>query len=547
MDRIGPSALLASVAALLAAALPVVMIAAVSALPPVPVVGTDMAWLLPVLITVLVIASAAATVGLLVLALRRGSPAAILGTGASGALAGGGVVALADGGSLAVPVLACAGFLAAAGAAGALPTLAGVRTRVVAAAGVITVAEAAALFEMVPLGASVVAGSAVVILAIAAALAGISAVTTLRGGAGVAALTGAGSVGLLADRGGSLELILGLAALGAAQLLALRGVLTERHAAVEPTEIALPELAARLSEAVLRFDGRLQLRDWNPAAAALLGLDTGSAGARLEDLLGVPIAELPSEGNDVVTRSGLGGLDIAMHRSGSGITAVIRDPATTSDSERLGIELRATIEELLRARRTIDLQRGELERSATSDALTGVASRSAIIDRLRTEVAQARRYRHPLAVVLLDVDGFGDINLAHGIEGGDGVLREIALRIRLRVREADALGRCGSDGFLAILPHTDEAGAATFADALRHRLALRPIAVGAELVEVTVSIGVATMRPGEDLDVDGLLARVEEALASARSGGGDRIALDQLHGLARLEDPHRRPEDEAAG
>jgi diguanylate cyclase (GGDEF)-like protein len=227
-----------------------------------------------------------------------------------------------------------------------------------------------------------------------------------------------------------------------------------------------------------------------------------------------------------------------MHRSGLGVTAVIRDPGAAPEAERLATELRSTIEELLRARRTIDLQRGELERSATVDPLTGVASRGAILERLRLEVAQARRYRHPLAVVLLDIDDFGTINRLHGIGGGDAVLREVALRIRLRVREADALGRAGSDGFLATLPHTDEAGAATFADALRHRLALRPIAIGDSALSVTVSIGVATMRPGEDLDVDGLLARVQEALDSARSTGGDRIALDRLHGLARLADPH---------
>ena len=80
----------------------------------------------------------------------------------------------------------------------------------------------------------------------------------------------------------------------------------------------------------------------------------------------------------------------------------------------------------------------------------------------------------------------------------------------------------------------------TFADALRHRLGLRPVATGGEEIAITVSIGVATMRPGEDLDVDGLVARVSEALDSARSAGGDRIALDRLHGLVRLEDPHER-------
>src|SRR6187399_945614 len=83
--------------------------------------------------------------------------------------------------------------------------------------------------------------------------------------------------------------------------------------------------------------------------------------------------------------------------------------------------------------------------------------RAAILERLHSEVAMARRYRHPLAVVLLDVDRFGAVNAEHGIAAGDAVLREVALRFRLRVREADALGRFGSDGFIATLPHTDEA------------------------------------------------------------------------------------------
>jgi diguanylate cyclase (GGDEF)-like protein len=141
-----------------------------------------------------------------------------------------------------------------------------------------------------------------------------------------------------------------------------------------------------------------------------------------------------------------------------------------------------------------------------------------------------------VAIVVLDVDGFSEINRRHGTDGGDAVLREVALRIRLRVREADALGRVGSDSFMAVLPHTDESGAATFADALQHRLGLRGVAIGAAEEAVTISVGVAVMRPGEDLDLDGLLERADEALTSARGAGGDRIALDRLHGLARLED-----------
>ncbi|MGH2604729.1 MAG: GGDEF domain-containing protein, partial [Dehalococcoidia bacterium] len=127
------------------------------------------------------------------------------------------------------------------------------------------------------------------------------------------------------------------------------------------------------------------------------------------------------------------------------------------------------------------------------------------------------------------------LNRRHGLEVGDAVLREVALRMRLRVRAADALGRSGGDAFLAILPHTDETGAANFADALRQRLAQRPVTTAGGTLAITVSVGVAVMRPGEDLDADTLIGRADEALASARGAGGDRIALDRLQGVARLE------------
>jgi diguanylate cyclase (GGDEF)-like protein len=215
------------------------------------------------------------------------------------------------------------------------------------------------------------------------------------------------------------------------------------------------------------------------------------------------------------------------------------DEPIFDEAARLGRELRATIEELMLARRTIALQRAELERAATVDALTGVASRTAIIERLRVDVAQARRYAHPFAILVVDVDGFGELNRQHGVEAGDEILREVALRIRLRVRRADALGRSDGDSFLAILPHSDESGIIVFAEALRERLAQRPIITQAGSISVTVSIGVAMMRPAMELSADDLLGRADEALHSARKAGGNCIAFDRLHGLARIDPPRR--------
>jgi diguanylate cyclase (GGDEF)-like protein len=224
------------------------------------------------------------------------------------------------------------------------------------------------------------------------------------------------------------------------------------------------------------------------------------------------------------------------------------EPEHESES-RMAHELRGTIEELIGARRLIELQRLELERTARVDRLTGLATRDTIVERLEIEAAEARRYAHPVALVLVDIDAFTALNHDHGLEVGDALLREVALRMRLRMREADALGRVGPDAFLAILPHTDERGATALAEALRSRVIDRPLVTAQGEVTVSVSIGIALMRPGMTFSDEELLAAAEEALASARAAGGNRIAFDRLHGLARLDERRAREPmaDEEAG
>jgi len=260
-------------------------------------------------------------------------------------------------------------------------------------------------------------------------------------------------------------------------------------------------------------------------------------------------------GTDIVERLvGVAGLAMAAGTLGGWLVASRLLPRGTStevdtgdvagvpgpeydERARLARELRATIDDLIAARRTIELQREELERSATVDPLSGVASRVVVLDRLRLEAAEGRRYAHPVAVMLLDIDRFAEINHAHGLAVGDTILREVALRLRLRIREADALGRVGGDAFAAILPHTDELGAATFARAVLDRLAERRFPVERGEIVVSASVGIALLRPGIPMSDEELLAAAEEALVSARAAGGNRIAFDRLHGLPRLDSP----------
>jgi len=505
----------------------------------------------PVLAAALAVAAALATLVSVVVGLRNGSLAMLLMGGASAALVGGSLGLLAGASGLSLAVTAIGGLVLMAAVAERMQVLVhGRSARLAAAAAAVLVAGAIAAAEIAPATSSALGPVAPTLLFAAAVLAAIAAVAASRLEMAVmGVLTAVGASSLWLARGQDADLALGLVVLLGATLLSARSMLAQASAttAIPADAWELPGLAHHVADGVLRFDGRLQLRSWNKAAATMLVLDAASAGSRLDELLGISLAQLPTTGEGRQAATTAAGLEVALHRDADGMAVVLHDPRVSRHADRLGRELRSTIGELLEARRTIDLQRAELVRAATLDPLTGVASRTAIIARLDLEVAEARRYRHPAAVVLLDVDGLGELNAEHGIAVGDAVLREVALRVRLRIRAADSLGRSGSDGFLAVLPHTDEGGAVAFADALRRRVAQRPIRLGDAEAIVTLSAGVAVIQQGEEMDRDGLLARAEQALAGAREAGGGRTAVDTLHGPTSLE-PRRpvRPTSAAA-
>jgi diguanylate cyclase (GGDEF)-like protein len=529
-------------------AAPLALVAAIAGWP--PMAGAPLPpWASALAAALVAVAAAGATIALLADGLRRRHPASLAASGAA-ALLGAGFAAVTLG-ARAIPavLLVVAGAWLVVALVPGTNLLARFRADVRTAVAIFLLVEVVtAAVLIVPALEAPFAASA---LMTAAGLLAVAGLLRTPGTARIGALLMAGGAAALAlAAAGSAETLAGHVALAAGVAVAsipLPDAALPR-AAVEvdgPTAPSLPAVSRSVSDGLLLFDGHLRLRDWNPAAATLLGLDADASGMRFEDATGMPLGRIRAADGPVVERAPRTDepVELLVLPHPDGIMVLARAPggsaAAGDQVDRLGRELRGTIEELVQARRTIELQRAEIERATSVDPLTGVGNRSAVMQRLETEVAQARRYAHPVAIVLIDVDGMAAINHEHGLEVGDAVLREVALRHRLRVRGADALGRIAGDAFLAILPHTDEGGAATFADALRRRLAQRPIGTEAGALAVTVSVGVAVMRPGEELDSDGLLTRAEEALASARAAGGDRIALDRLHGLARLEE--RRP------
>lgn len=165
-----------------------------------------------------------------------------------------------------------------------------------------------------------------------------------------------------------------------------------------------------------------------------------------------------------------------------------------------------------------------LRDAATRDFLTQTYNRRGFLDIAEAEVQRSRRSGSPLSLSLFDVDHFKVLNDAHGHELGDAALRAIATAARRTLRSADVLGRFGGEEFILLYPDTALSGALTVSERVREAVAKeRLFTASGEAVGVTVSAGVAELRPGESLEQ--LIRRADKALYAAKEAGRDRVVL----------------------
>lgn len=164
-----------------------------------------------------------------------------------------------------------------------------------------------------------------------------------------------------------------------------------------------------------------------------------------------------------------------------------------------------------------------LEELATTDELTGLHNRRSLLHRLKFEVARARRFRAPLAAVMIDLDHFKRVNDEHGHAMGDKVLAAVGKLIRENVRVIDVAGRYGGEELCVLLPNTPLEGARKMAETLRARIEAQVHMNGARRVPVTASFGVGAFdHMGVD-DADSLLRVADEALYRAKENGRNRV------------------------
>jgi diguanylate cyclase (GGDEF)-like protein len=164
----------------------------------------------------------------------------------------------------------------------------------------------------------------------------------------------------------------------------------------------------------------------------------------------------------------------------------------------------------------------EVDKLARTDFLTQLNNRRAFIELGSTAVTLAGRHARPLSLVMLDVDHFKAINDTRGHGAGDAVIRAVADVIRGHHRRTDIAGRLGGEEFAVLLPETSLAAAVAAAERLRLSIDCHALAYEDAAVHFTVSVGVAELRAGEELDA--LIARADTALYEAKHGGRNRVA-----------------------
>jgi len=198
--------------------------------------------------------------------------------------------------------------------------------------------------------------------------------------------------------------------------------------------------------------------------------------------------------------------------------------AQVEHERRAADALRAVNAELQVALDRQEALQAQLRDLARTDPLTGLHNRRAVREQLEAELVRIRRSPRPLCLLLIDVDHFKKVNDQHGHLAGDDALVELSQRLRSSLRSSDLVGRWGGEELLVALLDTELSAAQAVAEALRGRVAGRPVDSRAGPLALTISVGVAAVHP-EQPDVDDTLRRADLALYEAKRCGRDRVVV----------------------
>jgi diguanylate cyclase (GGDEF)-like protein/PAS domain S-box-containing protein len=182
------------------------------------------------------------------------------------------------------------------------------------------------------------------------------------------------------------------------------------------------------------------------------------------------------------------------------------------------------VRQLERTNEELERERDALEVAATTDSTTGAYTAGALSEVLATELACGRRYGYPVSLLMADLDHFKELNDSYGHAFGDVVLREFCDRCRDAIRSTDYLVRYGGDEFVIILPQTGAPGALAVGNRILNSVRGTHFGREQRAVPLTVSVGLATASPSDELGGSELMEQADRAMYTVKDRGRNGIA-----------------------
>lgn len=308
----------------------------------------------------------------------------------------------------------------------------------------------------------------------------------------------------------------------------------EANEALNRARNALSAHMANTPLAVLQLDAHQRVTQWMGRAADIFGWEEGETVGRTLDELKL----FDEEGRERF-RQECGRLERGeSDRFTASWRNVRKDGAALHGEWYVSVlrdSQRAVISQLMLVQDVSARVQAErhLQYVANHDVLTGLANRSQFQERLKAEIARARRLNHAVSVVLVDLDRFKFVNESLGHSVGDALLQEVALRFSERLNPGDLLARTGGDEFMLLVGPdgdlSDGGNGLARAEELRALLS-RPFQIAGQSLYVTASIGVSVFPYDADSDTD-LIKYADWAMYRAKDGGRNSVQV-YSHALA---------------
>ncbi|MFC4260719.1 diguanylate cyclase [Marinobacter lacisalsi] len=250
-----------------------------------------------------------------------------------------------------------------------------------------------------------------------------------------------------------------------------------------------------------------------------------TSASKLEETVQAELSEL---GGSLHSSSDLSQLRTSVSRHIERIAGTVEAFRRQEDAreQQLTDQMEAMREKLVAMETHSEQVRKQLEQErarALTDILTQLPNREAWDERLRFEYDRWQRYGRPVALAVIDIDHFKQVNDSFGHKAGDRVIQLVAKALQARLRATDFVARYGGEEFVAVLPETTLDQAVGVVDDLRRHVADMPFHFEGQPVRVSVSVGLSCFREGIEPDV--VFDEADKALYTAKSNGRNRVEM----------------------